>query len=610
MLKNEHMKKTAAKNLPITAITIVLILVIGLVGFLMIVNQKTNILSAQPAVNPTPIFVGAYRVGDGQWCAYTEETHIPATKGDVTLVGQIYLSMEGERFFVPEVPLTIYLDHIGCEAYFGDQMVYVSDCENEAFGNRACGTMWSGALMTPPAEDVELTIVFKNPHKVGNEDAIDTFFKSFHSGDISLLREQLLEESQTQHTVAIIVFVMAIALLGVSVFATVMRIPQTGVLWLFTLVAISAGGWIFFGAENITLWNPEHIVNTTGNEICKMMYGLFVSVLCVFGLEGKLKKVGDIAVAFLGIFVAILILTPAVFKLKIYDMIPFWMTAQGIVAVALIVISVINVFLGPGWKRYLAIPCSALGMVALLDMISTYLGWWSSGLASQHIFMVFFVGAIIAVLGIIPNNIRSAMRAKELEKELTDSRISTMISQIQPHFIYNTLGTVEQLCLTEPKTASTIVHNFALYLRGNFRELDNPAPIRLEKELKHLKHYTDIEQVRFPDMSIVYELESEDFLLPALTIQPLVENAIKHGLMKLETGGTVKIKTFETDTHYWTQVVDNGVGFDTTQVLEQKEHVGIRNIRVRLEAMCDGTLTIESVPGEGTTATIMIPKEV
>ncbi|MBE6934285.1 MAG: hypothetical protein E7462_04445 [Ruminococcaceae bacterium] len=403
---------------------------------------------------------------------------------------------------------------------------------------------------------------------------------------------------------------MAIALLGVSIFATVMRIPQIGLLWLFTLVAISAGGWIFFGAGNIKLWNPELIVNTTGNEICKMLYGLFVSIWCVFGFEGKMKKVGNITVAFLGISVAAFILVPAFLKLKIYDMIPLWMIAQGLVAVTFIVLGVINVFHETGWKRYLAIPCATLGMIALLDMAATCFGWWSAGLISQHVFMVFFVCAIIAVLGIIPNNIRSAMRARELEKELTDSRIATMISQVQPHFIYNTLGTVEQLCLSEPKTAAKIVHNFALYLRGNFRELDSPAPIRLEEELKHLKHYTDIEQVRFPDMSIIYELESEDFLIPALTIQPLVENAIKHGLMKLESGGTVRIRTFETEKYYWIQVVDNGAGFDTATVFEKKEHVGIRNIRGRLEAMCDGSLTIESVPGEGTTATIKIPKEV
>ena len=205
-----------------------------------------------------------------------------------------------------------------------------------------------------------------------------------------------------------------------------------------------------------------------------------------------------------------------------------------------------------------------------------------------------------------------AEKKKELaekEHQLGESRIATMISQIQPHFIYNTLGTIEQLCLEQPERASKLVHDFSLYLRGNFSQIDNAAPIGLSKELEHVRHYADIEQTRFPDMTIRFDLHSSEFLLPALTIQPLVENAIKHGLMKLESGGTVTIRTFETDGHYCVSVVDDGVGFDPSVLRDETKHIGIRNIRGRLEAMCNGTLMIDSAPGKGTTALIRIPKE-
>ena len=98
-------------------------------------------------------------------------------------------------------------------------------------------------------------------------------------------------------------------------------------------------------------------------------------------------------------------------------------------------------------------------------------------------------------------------------------------------------------------------------------------------------------------------------LLPALSVQPLVENAIKHGLMGLESGGTVTVSSYETDMDYRISVVDDGVGFDTTILLDDREHIGIRNIRGRIEAMCGGTLTVESAPGKGTKAVITIPKE-
>ena len=197
----------------------------------------------------------------------------------------------------------------------------------------------------------------------------------------------------------------------------------------------------------------------------------------------------------------------------------------------------------------------------------------------------------------------------EKEHQLGESRIATMISQIQPHFIYNTLGTIEQLCLEQPERASKLVHDFSLYLRGNFSQIDNAALIGISRELEHVRHYADIEQTRFPDMTIRFDLHSSEFLLPALTIQPLVENAIKHGLMKLESGGTVTICTFETDRHYCVSVVDDGVGFDPSVLRDETKHIGIRNIRGRLEAMCNGTLMIDSAPGKGTTALIRIPKE-
>ena len=101
-----------------------------------------------------------------------------------------------------------------------------------------------------------------------------------------------------------------------------------------------------------------------------------------------------------------------------------------------------------------------------------------------------------------------------------------------------------------------------------------------------------------------------DFVLPALSVQPLVENAIKHGLMRLESGGTVVIRSYETDTHFCVEVKDDGVGFDTSLPIEEKKHVGLRNIRGRLKAMVNGELTIESQIGAGTKAVIMIPKEV
>ena len=220
------------------------------------------------------------------------------------------------------------------------------------------------------------------------------------------------------------------------------------------------------------------------------------------------------------------------------------------------------------------------------------------------------------VLKIIPSNINKIARAKELETEkialnaqLAESRISTMMSQIRPHFIYNTLGSIEQLCELDPPKAGELVHNFAKYLRGNFGELDSSKPILMSQEMDHVRYYMSIEKVRFPDIEFSFEMNCEDFSLPALTVQPIVENAIKHGLMKLEKGGSIHVVSYETDTDYCISVEDDGVGFDKSKLVEDKKHIGLRNIRDRLKVMVGGTLEIDSTQGVGTKVLIKIPKE-
>ena len=250
----------------------------------------------------------------------------------------------------------------------------------------------------------------------------------------------------------------------------------------------------------------------------------------------------------------------------------------------------------------------------LCDVVAFYVRGTSSGLLFSLLALLLY----IVFMGISMMFKYSEQERKLVEKDrllaqqertLTEQRIATMMSQIRPHFIYNTLGTIGQFCLEDPQKAADLVQQFSLYLRGNFTELDNAAPIRISQEIEHVQHYASIEQVRFPDMEVKYDLKAGEFLLPALTVQPLVENAIKHGLMGLESGGCVEISTYETQDAYCVCVKDDGVGFDQSALRDGKKHIGIKNIRERIEVMCGGTLNITSIPGVGTTALITIPKD-
>lgn len=196
------------------------------------------------------------------------------------------------------------------------------------------------------------------------------------------------------------------------------------------------------------------------------------------------------------------------------------------------------------------------------------------------------------------------------EAELTNARINVMLSQIGPHFLYNSLVAIRSLCHSSPETASEAIGEFAGYLRGNLESLSLNKPIPFEKELKHVEVYLSLEKKRFCDrLNIVYNIAVKNFCIPALTLQPIVENAVRYGITKSTTEGTVTIVTTETDAAFIITVYDDGVGFDPSVTKQDgRAHVGIENVRSRLAAMCGGTLEISSTLNVGTTAKITIPK--
>ena len=203
---------------------------------------------------------------------------------------------------------------------------------------------------------------------------------------------------------------------------------------------------------------------------------------------------------------------------------------------------------------------------------------------------------------------------REHEQALqAEQRIQIMMTQIQPHFLYNSLTVIQELCRSDPAQAEAATVQFANYLRGNMDALQTNTPIPFGQELEHTRQYLALEEMRFEDkLTVRYDIQCESFVLPNLTLQPIVENAVRHGVRGNADGrGEVVIATRETPDRYEITVKDNGPGFDPEK--QQKDqgssHVGIQNVRQRLAQMCGGELKIESIPGAGTCVTIALPKE-
>ena len=198
------------------------------------------------------------------------------------------------------------------------------------------------------------------------------------------------------------------------------------------------------------------------------------------------------------------------------------------------------------------------------------------------------------------------------EDELEDMRIRIALSQIKPHFLYNTLNSIYYLCDNEE--AKELINNLADYLRANIGSIESAEPIPFEKELDHTRVYLAIEKERFKDrFEVEYKIGYKDFDIPALTLQPIVENAVKHGVCKLPAGekGIITIRTQKKENCVEIVVSDNGVGFDLDEYDKSEKsygkHTGIRNVEKRLKVLKKATMDTVSEPGKGTTVVILIP---
>lgn len=216
----------------------------------------------------------------------------------------------------------------------------------------------------------------------------------------------------------------------------------------------------------------------------------------------------------------------------------------------------------------------------------------------------------------VESNVVSAQNKKllaEREKELTDTKTRIMVSQMQPHFMYNVLNSIYYLCEKDYEEAQEAISTFADYLRMNMDSMGKNELVTFSEELKHTRTYLKLEKMRFGDrLNVEYDISCVNFKLPCLTLQPMVENAVKHGICKKQDGGTVTICTRETEEGYTVSIIDDGVGYDVTNVVkhDNRSHMGRESVTKRINVLCSGEVVFDSKIGEGSTTTIKIPKNV
>ncbi len=559
-------------------------------------------------------FQGEYKTADGEWTPIEKGKKISAMNGDVMLRG----------YFLTETPdgqvlgrisddstVALYLNHIGAEIFVNGKLQMMFSAEDPKLGADACGKQW--VLYEYSGSDSDIVeIVLRNPHKFGNYNAVNDFLNSIYikSGDSidNLLRRQ----DNSSRIIGLSVIVVALAVLGVAVFSFLIKLPQSKVILLIGLMMLSAGGYYILNTPLSGLGEP--VAFKTCALQCTMMLFVFFMMCFIAGyMYGKAKKAALIATAVSGFSIVPIFISTLVLGTALYDMNLCWIAVHLPICLLMLGCCIYSLIKADKEQKLLSATCILQLCAFFLDILATATGRWQGGRASETVFTVLFAAILIIVLKIIPSNYRAAAENKKMADELKNSRIDIMLSQIQPHFLHNTINVISDLCYENPEEACEALNDFSTYLRGNIDSLSSRRLVHFSSELMQIEAYLKLEKLRFGDrLNIVYDIQTDDFFVPTLTVQPLVENAVKHGICEKESGGTLTLRTRSEGDSIIIEIIDDGGGFDTENPPrpdDRHTHIGIPNVRTRLYQMADASLTIKSEPGRGTTVIINIPQK-
>jgi two-component system LytT family sensor kinase len=210
------------------------------------------------------------------------------------------------------------------------------------------------------------------------------------------------------------------------------------------------------------------------------------------------------------------------------------------------------------------------------------------------------------------NSTRNEKKLEEQERLLVEARLAALTSQINPHFLFNTLNSVSSLIRTDPNQARIMVVKLSKVLRRLLRKHENFSPLR--DELSFIEDYLSIEVVRFGDkLRFEKDVDADtlDMIVPSMLLQPLVENSIKHGLSSKVEGGTIRIRTRRSESKLHLLVEDDGIGIPEARLASLLDQgIGVSNVNERLKVLFgnDYRMWIDSQPGQGTCIQIEMPE--
>ena len=581
--------------------------------FVMTINTTQSFLAVPLPLN----FEGEYSFDGGEsWQILTVSSDLSTDQGNLLLRGHF----DNEIF--PGGILYLYRDHFGISITVGGEL-YFQSVQSEiltmgeagkAYRADTCGREWTQIGFEnglPGTDTVEIHL--QKMHEYIDPDAYQNFLNSCYVGSIdTIIVESYLQPHVTAWTTfGSLLLILAVMMLGATAAAATFQTGMVQTLSKLGFLLLFAGGYLLLDTITVSFVSETQVFNTYARQICMMLAVYWLGLGIRDMLTGPRHRV---AKAVLGISFAlnmVLILPSFLGAWAIYSTLPVWAIGQVVFTLVLLV-TVFWEWLNDPNKNSLDLFTGLLLLVTLLlDFAGVGSSMYSHGTCTKIAFAQLFIVHGFRALKRVLIDYQGARRAEKLEKELEESRIAIMLSQMQPHFIHNILNVIYYLCGKDPAAAQGAISKFSDHLRNNLEAISQNELITFRKELDHIHTYLELEQIRFgEELSIVYDIEEDSFLLPVLSIQPLVENAVMHGIAKKRGGGVVTISSWQAENAYRITVSDTGTGFDVERYVDDgKIHVGLMNVRQRLASRMNATVDIDSTPGNGTTVTVTIPRE-
>lgn len=554
-------------------------------------------------------FSGTYQLGEAAPPRLlTDSTYIDACENE-----SVMFSGNFNRTLKKDTQLLFFAEYLEVHIFLEDKEIYTWGTE-EAYPSfmGSGGAAW-GHCVLPAAvsPDDEIIISLESIYTNNYNSAYHDFLDSLQTGDSGALARTVLTKNWPYLLTGLLLF-----LVGLTLQLSLLSLARQGVtihssVYYCALFILTASFWLVI--------NPVYSTLIFGNAPLIMLLetiSMWLFSAFLFGYFGSFMQTGakrgnDVLLfVFVSALVVFLILqllglTDAYAVRDLHNIL------LGVSAAASLFIFRYEIHHAKNTElRTLALPGLLYAVFGLIEMLNYEFEWLQRGAALTVGFVLFTMVQFVLAVRKIRDGLLMEVKVAELERALVESRTAVMLSQIQPHFLYNALTGIKTLCGSSPEQAEDAMEHFSYFLRSNLDSLSDTRLIPFDKEISHVKKYFYLEKMRFKDrVNLVWALEFRDFMLPPLTLQPLVENAVRYGITKKENGGTVTIRSKEQDGQVLILITDDGMGFDADALQEDgRSHTGIENVRSRLKLQCGGSLTIRSEKNVGTEVQITLPE--